>query len=226
MLFAVAKLEFLADLISQPVLAGFLSGVGVSLIIGNLSGMLGVPASGSTWDKLTQTLSELDQANWTTAALAFGTVIVMLVLEEKMPKIPAALVSLTLFSVVAVVIDASASGVESVGAIPAGLPGLHRPGLPDRGVRHPGGQRVLDRGGDPGPERGRGAQLRPEERLPRQRQGRPGRALGSEPGQCVHLRVRDQRLPATHRRRGLRRAARARWSTSPWPSPSPWSCCS
>ena len=34
LLFAVAKLEFLADLISQPVLAGFLSGVGVSLIIG------------------------------------------------------------------------------------------------------------------------------------------------------------------------------------------------
>ena len=88
LLFAVAKLEFLADLISQPVLAGFLSGVGVSLIIGNLSGMLGVPASGSTWDKLTQTLSELDQANWTTAALAFGTVIVMLGLEEKMPKLP------------------------------------------------------------------------------------------------------------------------------------------
>ena len=127
LLFAVAKLEFLADLISQPVLAGFLSGVGVSLIIGNLSGMLGVPASGSTWDKLTQTLSELDQANWTTAALAFGTVIVMLALEEKMPKIPAALVSLTLFSVIAVVIDASASGVASVGAIPAGLPGFTVP---------------------------------------------------------------------------------------------------
>ena len=127
LLFAVAKLEFLADLISQPVLAGFLSGVGVSLIIGNLSGMLGVPASGSTWDKLTQTLSELDQANWTTAALAFGTVIVMLVLEERMPKLPAALVSLTLFSVVAVVIDAAASGVESVGAIPAGLPGFTVP---------------------------------------------------------------------------------------------------
>ncbi len=127
LLFAVAKLEFLADLISQPVLAGFLSGVGVSLIIGNLSGMLGVPASGSTWDKLTQTLSELDQANWTTAALAFGTVIVMLGLEEKMPKLPAALVSLTLFSVIAVVIDAAASGVESVGAIPAGLPGFTVP---------------------------------------------------------------------------------------------------
>ena len=127
LLFAVAKLEFLADLISQPVLAGFLSGVGVSLIIGNLSGMLGVPASGSTWDKLTQTLSELDQANWTTAALAFGTVLVMLALEEKMPKLPAALVSLTLFSVIAVVIDAAASGVESVGAIPAGLPGFTVP---------------------------------------------------------------------------------------------------
>ena len=125
--FAVARLEFLADLISQPVLAGFLSGVGVSLIIGNLSGMLGVSASGSTWDKLVQTLEEFDKVNWTTAGLAFGTVLVMLVLEERMPKLPAALVSLTLFSVVAVLIDATSNGVESVGSIPAGLPGFTIP---------------------------------------------------------------------------------------------------
>jgi MFS superfamily sulfate permease-like transporter len=46
LLIVLAKLDFLADLISQPVLAGFLSGVGVSLIIGNLPSVLGIPASG------------------------------------------------------------------------------------------------------------------------------------------------------------------------------------
>ena len=141
----------------------FLSGVGVSLIIGNLSGMLGFPASGSTWDKLTQTLSELDQANWTTAALAFRTVIVMLGLEAKMPR-------------------SSRPGVADPVQRDRGRDrrlgqrcGQRRrsppacPASPSRrsspGSWPAGGQRVLDRGGDPGPERGRGPQLRPEERL-------------------------------------------------------------
>src|SRR6476659_898979 len=45
---AALRLGFLANLISQPVLIGFLAGVGVSLIIGKLPDVLGIPASGTT----------------------------------------------------------------------------------------------------------------------------------------------------------------------------------
>jgi high affinity sulfate transporter 1 len=127
LLIVLARLDFLADLISQPVLAGFLSGVGVSLIIGNLPSVLGIPASGSTWDKLVDTVTNLGSVNWTSAALGFGTVAVMLLIEKRIPKLPAALVALVLLSVVGVLIGASDKGVAMVGTIPAGLPSITVP---------------------------------------------------------------------------------------------------
>jgi high affinity sulfate transporter 1 len=127
LLMAVARLGFLADLISQPVLAGFLSGVGVSLIIGKLPGMLGIKASGTTWDKLVTTVTNLGHVNVTSAALAIGVVVSMLFMERVLPKLPAALLAVVVFSVVAAVIGAEGRGVSMVGDVPAGLPSLALP---------------------------------------------------------------------------------------------------
>jgi high affinity sulfate transporter 1 len=128
-LVVLLRLDFLADLISRPVLAGFLSGVGVSLIIGNLPSMLGIEASGTTWDKLTTTITNLSELNTTSAALGFGTVAVMLLIERRLPKLPAALVALVLLSVVGVLIGAADRGAAMVGTIPAGLPSFTVPEL-------------------------------------------------------------------------------------------------
>ena len=127
LLMAVARLGFLADLISQPVLAGFLSGVGVSLIIGKLPGMLGIKASGTTWDKLVTTVTNLGHVNATSALLALGVVASMLVMERVLPKLPAALLAVVVFSVVAALVDAQGRGVAMVGNVPAGLPGITIP---------------------------------------------------------------------------------------------------
>lgn len=127
LLVVLARLDFLADLISQPVLAGFLSGVGVSLVIGNLPAMLGIEASGSTWDKLVATVTGLGDVNGTSAALGFGTVAVMLLVEKRLSKLPAALVSLVLLSLIGYLVQAQDKGVAMVGSIPAGLPGISVP---------------------------------------------------------------------------------------------------
>jgi high affinity sulfate transporter 1 len=127
LLMGVARLGFLADLISQPVLTGFLSGVGVSLIIGKLPGMLGIKASGTTWDKLVDTVTNLGQVNGTSAVLAFGVVVSMLVMERVLPKLPAALLAVVVFSVLAALIGAEGRGVSMVGNVPAGLPSLTIP---------------------------------------------------------------------------------------------------
>ncbi|TQM57985.1 SulP family inorganic anion transporter [Humibacillus xanthopallidus] len=127
LLMAIARLGFLADLISQPVLAGFLSGVGVSLIIGKLPGMLGITASGTTWDKLVATVTNLGHINVTSAALALGVVVSMLFMERVLPKLPAALLAVVVFSVVAALIGAEGRGVSMVGDVPAGLPSLTLP---------------------------------------------------------------------------------------------------
>lgn len=127
LLMGVARLGFLADLISQPVLTGFLSGVGVSLIIGKLPGMLGIKASGTTWDKLVDTVTDLGQVNGASAVLALGVVVSMLVMERVLPKLPAALLAVVGFSVLATLVGAEGRGVSMVGNVPAGLPSLTVP---------------------------------------------------------------------------------------------------
>jgi high affinity sulfate transporter 1 len=129
LLMGVARLGFLADLISRPVLAGFLSGVGVSLIIGKLPDVLGISVSGSTWDKLVGTVTNLDQVNVTSALLGLGVVLVMVGALRLPAGVPAALVALVIFSVIAAVIDAGAKGVSYVGALPAGLPSITVPSM-------------------------------------------------------------------------------------------------
>jgi MFS superfamily sulfate permease-like transporter len=126
---AVAKLGFLADLISQPVLAGFLSGVGISLIIGKLPGMLGIEASGTTWDKLATTFSSLGDTNAASAVLGIGVVVTMVVMERTIPKIPAALFGVVAFSVLGVLLDAESRGVKMIGDVPAGLPDFSIPSV-------------------------------------------------------------------------------------------------
>lgn len=128
-LVVLARLDFLADLISRPVLAGFLSGVGVSLMIGKLPGMLGIEASGTTWDKLVDTVTSLGEISWPSALLGVGTVVVMLGLEVRLPKVPAALAGLASMAILGVLIGAEGRGVAMVGTIPAGLPMPSWPGL-------------------------------------------------------------------------------------------------
>lgn len=126
---ALAKLGFLADLISQPVLTGFLAGVGVSLIIGKLPDVLGIKASGTTWDKLVDTVQGLGDINATSALLGLGVVVTMVGGAKVAPKVPAALVALVLFSLIAYLIDAEAKGVGMVGALPSGLPSFAFPSI-------------------------------------------------------------------------------------------------
>jgi sulfate permease, SulP family len=93
-IFVVARLDFLADLISQPVLAGFLSGVGASLVIGNFPAMLGIEVHGSTGHKLVELVKQFDHAVPAAAGLAVGAVALMLLVERKLRQLPAALVAL------------------------------------------------------------------------------------------------------------------------------------
>ena len=124
---AALRLGFLANLISQPVLIGFLAGVGVSLIIGKLPDVLGIPASGTTWDKLLDTIRELGDINPASAFLGFGVVAVMVGALRLPARVPAALFGLVVFSIIGVLIGAEGRGVAMVGALPPGLPSLTVP---------------------------------------------------------------------------------------------------
>jgi high affinity sulfate transporter 1 len=126
-LLAAARLGFLANLISRPVLTGFLSGVGVQLVLTKLPGVLGVEASGTTVEKVVDTVQNLGEVNRTSAILGFGVVAVMVGAIRLPPAVPAALFALVAFSLAGVVLDAAAKGVDMIGALPPGLPQLALP---------------------------------------------------------------------------------------------------
>jgi high affinity sulfate transporter 1 len=131
-LLAVARLGFLANLISRPVLTGFLSGVGLQLVLTKLPGVLGVEAHGTTVEKVVDTVQNLGEVNRTSALLGFGVVAVMVGAIRLPPAVPAALFALVAFSVLGAVLDAPSKGVQMIGALPPGLPQLAMPEI------HPG----------------------------------------------------------------------------------------
>jgi sulfate permease, SulP family len=127
LLMAIFRFGFLADLISQTVLIGFLAGVGLQLIIGQLPVMLGMHAQGTLIDKiifLGTNLSHIEIAP-TIVALA---VIVIITLGSKF-RFPGALIAL-LFAIVATkLFNLPTFGIAVVGAVPQGLPSFSLPAL-------------------------------------------------------------------------------------------------
>lgn len=124
-LIAFFKLTFLADLISRPVMIGFLAGVGLQLMITKLPEMLGITLSGSPLQVLTELPQHLGSVNgmaFTLAVLVVGLIIIF-----RNSRIPGALIGLISAGVVAYVFQASSKGAAMVGALPQGLPHIALP---------------------------------------------------------------------------------------------------
>lgn len=124
---AVLRLGFLADLISRPVLVGFLGGVGVQLIINKLPDMLGITASGSLWQHITAVFTHLGSLNGMAATIS--VLVVGIIILTRKTRLPGELIGLVLAIVFALVFHVQDYGVRMLGVIPGGLPTLSYPSL-------------------------------------------------------------------------------------------------
>ncbi len=123
------KLGFLADFLSQTVLAGFLTGVGFQVAIAVLSDMLGVAVtSHRTVGQLAQLLPRLPHLHWPTMLLS-AAVVAMLLLRSALPKLPWALIAVILAAIASRAWNFSARGIAVVGPVAGGLPHLVLPML-------------------------------------------------------------------------------------------------
>ena len=124
-----ARLSVLADLLSRPVLVGYLAGVGVAMIVSQLGRLSGIPGAGpSSWDRISHTTAHLGEAHLPTLALGLVTLAVMLLGAAVFPRAPVALLGLVGATAVSSLLGLADRGVGVVGAIPAGLP---LPGIPE-----------------------------------------------------------------------------------------------
>ena len=117
------RLGFVADLLSQPILVGYLAGVAVIMIVSQLAKITGVPVHGDTLiAELTSFLPGLDQIQYATLALAVVSLVFLFAVERFFPRVPGPLLAVLLATAAVMVFDLQARGVAVVGPVPAGLP--------------------------------------------------------------------------------------------------------
>ena len=122
---AAARLGFLANLISRPVLIGFMSGVGIQLIIGKLPEMLGLKTSGSLLHKAGFLLTNLSDIQLGTTLLSVA-VVGIVVIGWKLSR-PGALIALLLATASVKLFNLQYHGIAVVGSVPAGFPAVRIP---------------------------------------------------------------------------------------------------
>ena len=126
----VIRLGFLADFIGPQVLAGFKVGVGLVILVDQLSRVLGITVEGDNFfEKVASAVGNLSQTEPTTAVLAGLSVATLLVLRRFLPRLPGPLIVLAAGILVVALLDLSGDGVALISPIPSGLPAPGWPGF-------------------------------------------------------------------------------------------------
>ena len=121
-------LGFMADFLSRTVLIGFLTGVGIQVALGEISGMLGLKGGGhGTLGKIWSDLQQIEQVNFLALTIALSVLVVMVGSKKVSKKMPGALIAVIGAIAASRMLDLKAH-VHVLGAVPSGLPHL---GLPE-----------------------------------------------------------------------------------------------
>lgn len=127
---ALLRLGFVANFISDPVLVGFKAGIGVAIVVDQVPKILGIHfARGTFIQNLSATVRGIPETSLTTLSVGISMIVLLILLEHYVPKSPAPLIAVGVSIAAAYLLKLSTHGVELVGTIPKGLPGLTLPDL-------------------------------------------------------------------------------------------------
>ncbi len=123
-----ARLGFISNFLSKSVVTGFVFGLAITIMVGQIPKLFGLPAgSGNVFEQLVHLVSQLGDTNLYALAVGGSALALILLFRFFAPRVPGALIALVLGIVVSNVFDLSAHGVSVVGEFTAGVP---LPGLP------------------------------------------------------------------------------------------------
>jgi sulfate permease, SulP family len=123
------RFGFIASFISEPVLKGFIVGLALTIIVGQVPKLLGISkGSGDFFEQSWSVVEKLGDTDWRTALVGGASLAAVLILKRWLPIIPGSLVVVLLGILTVWALDLDDRGVEIVGHIDSGLPGV---GLPD-----------------------------------------------------------------------------------------------
>ena len=127
---AMARLGFIADLLSKPTMIGYMNGLAVTILIGQLPKLFGFSTDATgVLDEARAFVNGLRDGETVTAALAVGVaaLAVMLLLQRVWPKIPSVLAAVVVSIGAAYAFGLADHGVDLVGPLPQGFPPLTVP---------------------------------------------------------------------------------------------------
>ncbi|MEX5590226.1 SulP family inorganic anion transporter [Pseudomonas urmiensis] len=124
----VARAGFIASFFSRPILIGYLNGIGLSLIAGQLSKVVGFKIEGDGFIlSLINFVQRLGEIHWLTLLIGVAGLGLLIWLPRRYPRLPAALVTVVLFTLLVGLFGLDHFGVAILGPVPGGMPELAWP---------------------------------------------------------------------------------------------------
>ncbi len=146
LLAGLLRLGFVANFISEPVIKGFIVGLALTIIIGQVPKLLGISkGTGDFFQQLWHVITHLGSIDGLTLLIGGLSLAVILGLRRAAPVVPGSLVAVLLGIVAVKLFNLESHGIEIVGPIKSGLPTLGTPDvhLKDFGTLVAGGIGVM-----------------------------------------------------------------------------------
>ena len=126
----IIRLGWIADYFSRAVLVGYLHGIAIVLVCGQLGKIFGIPIEADDpIPQLREFVRELGSVHGLTLLVGLTSLAALLLLRRFVPKVPGALVVVVAGIVVSYAAGLSRHGVDLVGHIPSGLPSIRWPSV-------------------------------------------------------------------------------------------------
>jgi high affinity sulfate transporter 1 len=118
----LGKLGFVADLLSSEVQVGYMNGLAITIIVGQLPKLFGFSTDSDSFvADVREFVKNLDQTKASALIIGVGVLIILLGLPRLTTKVPAVLVAVVAATVVSAAFDLS-DKISTVGALPKGFP--------------------------------------------------------------------------------------------------------
>src|SRR5262245_30298158 len=128
LLFGALRMGWVAAFIPAPVMRGFIEGLVLVTILGQVPHLLGIHGtSGNFFDKLWFVLQHLPDVSPAPALTGLLSLAAMLLLRHLAPRVPATLVVAVVAMILVGLLGGEATGVSVVGDLPSGLPHFSPP---------------------------------------------------------------------------------------------------
>ena len=124
------KLGWAAEFMSRPIVTGFVFGLVLLIILGEIPSLLGMPpVKGDVLSRAWSIFTSLGEINPLTAAIGVAALAALFLGARFAPRLPWGLIVLVAAITASDTFGLAGSGVATVGSVPTGLPGISLPGV-------------------------------------------------------------------------------------------------